>query len=180
MDNGLSVEVLVEADNEPVLSGLPADARGYLRHMAVLNVLVERDTQQVWDVLSDGWSYADWVVGTRRIRDVDARWPEQGSQIRYELGIGRWTIEDYTTVRLAEPRQRLELEAHAGRLGTARVSISLLPWGEDHTVVVVDEHPLTGPGARWHTLVMESLLRVRNRRMVYSLARVIREWPAHR
>ena len=27
--------------------------------------------QDVFDVLSDGWSYATWVVGAARIRDVD-------------------------------------------------------------------------------------------------------------
>jgi hypothetical protein len=51
-------------------------------------------------------------------------------------------------VRLVEPCRLLELEAHAGRLGSARVSIELLDWGEGRTVVILDEHPLTGPGAR--------------------------------
>lgn len=139
-----------------------------------MNVLVDRDPRRVWDVLSDGWSYAEWVVGTRRIRDVDPDWPAQGSQIHYTVGVGRWTIEDVTTVRLVEPKRRLELEARAGRLGTARVSIVLLPWGEDRTLVVLDEHPLTGPGARWHSLPLEVFLRFRNQRMVRLLARVIR------
>lgn len=149
--------------------------QGYSGHVAVLNVLVDRDPQQVWDVLSDGWSYAEWVVGTQRIRDVDPDWPAQGSQLHYTVGFGRWTIEDITTVRLVEPKRRLELEANAGRLGTARVSIALLPWGEDHTVVILDEHPLAGPGARWHSMLVEVLLRFRNQRMVHSLARVVRE-----
>ncbi|WP_037055570.1 SRPBCC family protein [Pseudonocardia asaccharolytica] len=143
--------------------------------MAVLNVLIDRDPQQVWDVLSDGSAYADWVVGTRHIEDVDPHWPELGSQIRYALGFGRWTIEDVTTVRLVEPGRRLELEAYAGRLGSARISIALLPWGEERTLVIVDEHPLTGPGALWHTLLVDVLLRFRNQRMVRSLARLVHE-----
>jgi hypothetical protein len=141
--------------------------------MAVLNVLVDRDPKQVWSVLSDGWAYAEWVVGTRHIRDVDPDWPAQGTRIHYTVGIGRWTVEDVTTVRLADPERRLELEANAGRLGSARVSIELLPWGEDHTVVIVDEHPLTGPGARWHSPPVELLLNFRNRRMVRLLARLV-------
>ena len=34
--------------------------------------------RQVFDVLRDGRSYGDWVVGTRTIRDVDAGWPAEG------------------------------------------------------------------------------------------------------
>ena len=143
--------------------------------MTVLNVLVDRSPGEVWDVLSDGRAYAEWVMGTRHVRDVDPDWPALGSKIHYTLGIGRWTFDDITTVRLAEPGQRLELEAHAGRLGTARVSIVLLPWGERQTVLILDEHPLSGPGARWHSMLVEALLRLRNGRMLRSLARVVHE-----
>ena len=141
--------------------------------MAVLNVLVDRDPALVWEVLSDGWAYADWVAGTRRVKDVDPRWPGRDSQIRYVLGAGPFTLEDVTTVRLVEPPHRLELEAHAGKLGSARISISLLPWGGDRTVVVLDEHPLTGPGGWWHTAAVDAALRFRNQRMVRRLAETV-------
>jgi uncharacterized protein YndB with AHSA1/START domain len=112
--------------------------------VAVLNVLIDRDPKQVWDVLSDGWAYAEWVVGTKDIREVDRDWPAEGSQIHYTVGFGAWTVEDVTTVRLVETGRRLELEANAGWVGSARVSISLLPWGTGQTLVIIDEHPLTG------------------------------------
>jgi uncharacterized protein YndB with AHSA1/START domain len=143
--------------------------------MAVLNVLIEHSPEQVWQVLSDGWAYAEWVAGTRNIRDVDEGWPEPGTRIHYTLGIGRWTLDDVTTVRVMEPGRRLELEAHARRLGSARVSIELLGWGRDRTIVIIDEHPLTGPGARWHSVPLDAALRLRNRRMMRSLARVVDE-----
>jgi uncharacterized protein YndB with AHSA1/START domain len=143
--------------------------------MAVLNVLIEHSPEQVWQVLSDGWAYAEWVAGTRNIRDVDDRWPEPGTRIHYTAGAGPWTLDDVTTVRVMEPGRRLELEAHARRLGSARVSIELLDWGEGRTVVIIDEHPLTGPGARWHSVPLDAALRLRNRRMMRSLARVVRE-----
>ena len=143
--------------------------------MAVLNVLIERSPEQVWQVLSDGWAYAEWVAGTRHVRDVDARWPEPGTMIHHSSGVGRWTIDDVTTVRLVEPRRRLELEAYAGRLGSARISLQLLAWGQGRTVVIIDEHPLTGPGARWHSMPLEAALRWRNRRSMRSLARVVSE-----
>jgi uncharacterized protein YndB with AHSA1/START domain len=143
--------------------------------MAVLNVLVDRSPREVWDVLSDGRAYAEWVMGTGHIRAVDPDWPGRGSKIHYAFGTGRWTFEDVTTVRLVEPEQRLELEVHAGRLGTARVSIVLLSWGESQTVVILDEHPLSGAGARWHSIVVEAVLRLRNERMLRTLARVVQE-----
>jgi uncharacterized protein YndB with AHSA1/START domain len=143
--------------------------------MAVLNVLIEHGPEQVWRVLSDGWAYAEWVAGTRNIREVDQGWPEPGTRIHYTVGVGRWTLDDVTTVRVMEPGRRLELEAHARRLGSARVSIELLDWGRDRTVVIIDEHPLTGPGARWHSVPLDAALRLRNRRMMRSLARVVDE-----
>jgi len=144
--------------------------------MTVQNVLIDRDPRQVWQVLSDGRSYADWVAGAQRIRDVDESWPEPGSSLHYTFGAGGLTLDDVTTVRLMEPGRRLELEAHAGRLGSARVSIELLPWGQGRTVVIMDEHPLTGPGARWHSMPLEAALRIRNRRMMRSLADVVHRY----
>ncbi|HVV20407.1 MAG TPA: SRPBCC family protein [Pseudonocardiaceae bacterium] len=141
--------------------------------MAVLNVLVDRRPEHVWDVLSDGGAYAEWVVGTRRIRRVDDHWPEEGSQIHFTVQLGPVSIDDVTTVRLVEPGHRLELEAAAGWLGTARVSIALLPWGGSQTLVILDEHPLTGPGARWHSVALDALLRLRNQRMVRGLADLV-------
>jgi len=140
----------------------------------VLNVLIDRDARQVWEVLSEGRAYAEWVAGTQRIRDVDARWPEPGARIHYSVGVGPLTLDDVTTVRLMEPGRRLELEAQAGPLGSARISIELLPWGEDRTVVIMDEHPLTGPSARWHSAPLDAALRLRNRRMMRSLAEAVR------
>src|SRR5271166_5387888 len=141
--------------------------------MAVLNVLVDRGPADVWDVLADGSAYGEWVMGARQTSDIDPRWPEVGSALRYTARFGPLTYEDVTTVRLVDPGRHLELEAHAGRLGTARISIELLPWGEDRTVVIMDEHPLTGPGARWHSVAVEALLRFRNERMLRTLARIV-------
>jgi uncharacterized protein YndB with AHSA1/START domain len=140
--------------------------------MAVLNVLIERSVEQVWSVLADGWSYSSWVVGTQKIREVDDNWPEEGSRLHYAVGISRLSVDDTTTVRIMEPRQRLELEARAGRAGTARISIQVLPWGE-HAVVIIDEHPLRGPGARWHSLVVDGVLRFRNKQMLRNLDQVV-------
>jgi hypothetical protein len=140
--------------------------------MAVVNVLVRRAPEQVWDVLSDGWSYADWVVGTREIRSVDDHWPALGSAIDYTVGLGPLHLTGRTIVRSVEPGRELGLEADARSIGTARIVIRLHPWGDD-TVVVLDEHPLRGPGYRLHNAFSDAVLLLRGRPMVKNLARLV-------
>ena len=43
--------------------------------MATVTRAMRCPPQAVLDVLSDGWTYATWVVGTSRLRSVDARLP---------------------------------------------------------------------------------------------------------
>ena len=47
------------------------------------SLTVERDIaatrQRVWDVIADGWTYSQWVVGNSRMRAVDPHWPAAGS-----------------------------------------------------------------------------------------------------
>jgi hypothetical protein len=140
--------------------------------VSVTNVLIERAPEEVWAVLADGHSYAEWVVGTKHIHDADEHWPAVGSAIRFTAGVGPLHISDVTIVRRVQPERELELEARARWLGTARISFDLRPWGEN-TLVIIDEHPLSGPGARWHNTVADVVLRFRNRRMVRSLAAAV-------
>lgn len=140
--------------------------------MASLNVLIQRSPGQVWDVLADGHAYAEWVVGTKEIRAVDGDWPALGSAIHYTVGVGPFTYDGTTTVRRLEPGHTLGLEADGGVLGTARIHIELLDWG-DETVLIFDEHPLRGAGYRWHNTVADAVLLLRGRPMVQKLARVV-------
>ena len=137
--------------------------------MTVLSVLIERPPEQVWALLADGHSYAEWVVGTKEICEVDRDWPRVGSSIAFTVGAGPLTFSDRTTVRLVEPERHLELEARAKWLGTARIAFDIRPWGE-HTLVTIDEHPLRGPSARLHNALFEVALRLRNRLMLRRLA----------
>src|SRR5213078_1040518 len=74
--------------------------------MALRNVLVDAAPQDVWELLSDGRSYAEWVVGTTHIRDVDPQWPAVGSRLAYEARMGPWRVKDESIVRVCEPPQR--------------------------------------------------------------------------
>lgn len=140
--------------------------------MAIVNVLVRRSPEQVWEVLADGFAYSQWVVGTQQIRSVDEGWPAVGTSIHYTLGLGPVSFRGRTTSRVMEEGHKLGLEADASWLGTARIMIELLPWGED-TVVLLDEHPLRGPGYRLHNTFSDALLLLRGRPMVQHLARLV-------
>ena len=80
-------------------------------------------------------------------RPLDDRWPAEGSAIRYTAGAGPLRFSGRTVVRRCEPGKLLELEAQSRPLGSARIAIDVRPWGEN-TLVIIDEHPLTGPGGR--------------------------------
>lgn len=143
--------------------------------MAVRQVLVNADLDTVWSVLADGQAYPRWVVETQEIRAEDASWPEVGSSIYFTAGLGPFVLKGDTTVRVLEWGRRLELEAHALPYGTARVAIQTIPWTDRTTVVILDEHPLRGTGARLHNRFVDSLLHLRTRRMLSNLARVAEE-----
>jgi hypothetical protein len=140
--------------------------------MAVRNALVRAGPPAVWAVLADGYSYDQWVVGTKAVRSVDPGWPQEGTSLHYTVGLGRLRLDDRTTVRLAEPGKSLELEALARPVGSVRISIQILPWGED-SVVVVDEHPLRGPSWALENPIAELAMTLRNRAMLHRLVRVV-------
>jgi uncharacterized protein YndB with AHSA1/START domain len=140
--------------------------------MAVHHQLICKPPATVWSVLSDRDRYSDWVVGTDDSRPAYGDWPEVGAALEYTVRVGPWTMHGRTIVRHCEPPRTLELEAESGRLGTARIAIDIRPWGED-TLVVLDEHPLRGPGGTFHNAALDAVLLVRHRRMLSRLADVV-------
>ncbi|MCP3819715.1 SRPBCC family protein [Streptomyces sp. A3M-1-3] len=145
--------------------------------MAVRHQLIKRPPAVVWSVLEDGSRYADWVVGTSDSRPVDGNWPEVGAKIEYDVRLGPWTVSGHTVVRRHEPPEWLELEICSGPLGTARIAIDIRPWGPD-TLVIVDEHPLQGPGGLLHNAAVDALLQARHRSMLGRLAEVVEKAPS--
>ncbi|MFD8565326.1 SRPBCC family protein [Streptomyces sp. NPDC059639] len=126
---------------------------------------------EVWRLLSDGHRYGEWVTGNQQVLAVDPDWPAVGAALRFRVGIGPLTTDDTSIVRICEPEHRLELEAKADPFGAARVAMKLIPWGE-HTLFVLDWHPLRGPGTRMHGLPVDYLVKVRNGMMLTKLARI--------
>ncbi|WP_202879780.1 SDR family NAD(P)-dependent oxidoreductase [Ornithinimicrobium pratense] len=107
---------------------------------------VEAPSQAVWDVLADGWSYATWVVGASRVRDVDVTWPAQGAQVHHSFGLWPALINDATTVERSVEPSLLVLTARGWPLGEARVVISITPRGERACTVKIAEDASRGPG----------------------------------
>jgi hypothetical protein len=139
--------------------------------VAVRHRLIKVSPQTVWGVLADGGRYAEWVVGTSASEPVRGQWPLVGSAIGYEVRLGPLRLTNETVVRQCEEGSKLGLEARAGALGTARIALELLPWGE-HCLVIVDEHPLQGASGRLHNVGVEALIQLRHRAMLARLARV--------
>lgn len=124
--------------------------------------------QRVFDVLRDPGCYRHWVIGTTEIRAVEGEWPQAGSSLHYTVGWWPLRMQDRTTVREYDEDRRLRMEAHARHWGTAEVAIEVFAEG-DGCRVVLDEHPVSGIGARLHSPLSEAVLRVRNVRMMRHL-----------
>lgn len=140
--------------------------------MAVYNHLIRRPPEEVWAVLADRDRYSEWVVGTSDSRPAHGEWPEVGAALEYTVRIGPWDLHGRTVVRRCEAPRILELEAESGPLGSARIALEVRPWGE-HTLVIVDEHPLRGIGGTLHNTLLDALLAVRHRSMLGRLADVV-------
>ncbi|MDX6361760.1 MAG: hypothetical protein QOC85_763 [Streptomyces sp.] len=139
--------------------------------MAARHQLIKTPPHRVWSVLADPTCYSRWVVGTASTRPSEGQWPEVGSSLSFDVRLGPWTVSNETVVRRCEAPSELELEAHSGPLGTARIAIEVRPWGED-TLVIVDEHPLRGAGGTLHNALFEVLFQLRHRAMLGRLAKL--------
>jgi uncharacterized protein YndB with AHSA1/START domain len=125
--------------------------------------------EQVWEVLADAQSYADWVVGTEAIRDADATWPAPGSKLHHRVGWGPLKLNDHTEVLESAPPNRLVLQANARPLGSARVTMEVVPEGRGARVTMLE-----GPGDAisrlLHNPLFDALVARRN---VESLRRLV-------
>src|SRR3954470_19996366 len=104
---------------------------GYAHFVALTKTTVQASPERVFAILSDGWWYSDWVVGTAHIRDVDPTWPAVGSRLHHKAGPWPLSLEDTSTVLEVEPNRRLRLRAGLWPLGEAVVDLRLEPLGED-------------------------------------------------
>jgi hypothetical protein len=139
--------------------------------MATNTRVVEATPDQVWGVLSDGWTYPLWVVGASRMRDVDENWPEVGSQLHHSAGVWPLLVDDSTEVLECRVGTMLRLRARAWPAGEAEVVLRLRPHGGG-TEVVIEEGAVSGPATLLPGLVEDPLLTWRNTETLRRLAYV--------
>lgn len=130
---------------------------------------VHASPERVFAVLSNGWSYSDWVVGTSHIREVDPHWPQLGARLHHKAGPWPVSLWDSSRVLAMEESRRLCLNARLWPLGEAVVDIRLAASGENATRVTLQEDFEQGP-LRWVQNKMNDL--ILHKRNVESLRRL--------
>jgi uncharacterized protein YndB with AHSA1/START domain len=129
--------------------------------VAVNEIEIAASPETVFDLLADGHSYAEWVVGAKEIRAADPGFPEPGTRFHHSIGVGPLTIKDSTRVVELERPSRLVLEAHLGLLGGMLITLDLRERGGG-THVLMTESASAGIPARLLHRLGDVVLRGRN------------------
>jgi Activator of Hsp90 ATPase homolog 1-like protein len=140
--------------------------------MAQNDIIARARPDAVWDTLMTAGAYEHWVVGCKRIRGVDASWPQPGSAFHHSVGFGPITIRDKTQVEVFEPPTRLVLLAHAWPAGQARVEVLLRPV-QEHTAITMTEQPVSGPAALLSSSALDLATHLRNDVALHRLRRLV-------
>ncbi len=147
---------------------------GYHAAMSTTTRDIDATPEQVFAVLCDGWTYASWVVGASRIREVDADWPAVGSQLHHSVGVWPVLIHDSTEVEDVSRPRMLQLQARAWPSGVGRIRLDIEPYG-DGCRVVMSENIVAGPARFLPAPVENAWLNWRNteclRRLSYLAER---------
>lgn len=131
-------------------------------------MLMDCSPEDVFDVLADGWSFATWVVGAARIRDVDADWPAPESSIHHSVGAWPALLDDTTTVREVDRPHSLLLKVRAWPAGEGSVRVTCTPQASG-TLVTMAEEATDGPTRFIPKPVRDALLHPRNRESLRRL-----------
>jgi uncharacterized protein YndB with AHSA1/START domain len=138
------------------------------------SLTVKRETsasrQRVWDVLADGWTYSQWVVGNSRMRAVEPNWPAPGSTIYHSIGIWPALLDDSTEVVASEPTRELVLLANGRPFGRARVTLRLFDLADGGCRIEMAEVPVSPPLSLLPDRVSLAAAFPRNRECTWRLA----------
>lgn len=133
----------------------------------------DRDT--VFDIILDPYNFPKWVVGAKRIRDVDPDWPRIGSAFYHASGAGGdVTIKDKTELITMERPQSLVLQAYLRPLGIVRIRIYLdLGREQGTTRLTMLEAPAPGTRMRPFSKLLDPMLKVRNNKSLRCLRKLV-------
>jgi uncharacterized protein YndB with AHSA1/START domain len=130
----------------------------------------------VFQILADGWTYSQWVVGTSHMRAVDPNWPAKGSRLHHATGVWPLVVRDETVVEAVVDNECLDLTARGWPFGQAEITLTLTPDGSG-TRVEMREVPMGPAGMLLRNPLGERLVRRRNDETLQRL-RALVERPA--
>jgi polyketide cyclase/dehydrase/lipid transport protein len=137
--------------------------------MTETTCLIHASAADVFTILTDGWTYAAWVVGASRVRDVDEGWPQPGHSIHHSVGIWPLVLNDTTTVAQYEPNRFLQLKVRAWPTGAGIVEFVLTDRDGDCDLLM-RERAVSGPLALVPHPLVDPVLRLRNHETLRRLA----------
>ncbi len=126
--------------------------------------------EQLFEILADGWTYGQWVVGAARIREVDEGWPAVGTHVHHSVGVWPLLLSDTTEVEQVDAPHQIQLKVRAWPTGEGRVTIHVRAAGAG-CEVVMEEEAVSGPATLMPKPAQDLILHPRNveslRRLAY-------------
>ena len=136
--------------------------------MATVTTHVNAAPEAVFAVLSDGWVYAQWVVGSSHVRAVDSGWPAAGTKLHHAVGAWPLIVRDHTQVQEVELNHRMLMTARGWPFGEAEVEL-VVEGERDGTRFTIREEATGGAGRLMRNSLGDKLI---HRRNVESAARL--------
>jgi uncharacterized protein YndB with AHSA1/START domain len=130
---------------------------------------INASVDAVWQVLANGETYDEWVVGADRIRSVESGWPAVGTKLHHTVKAGPAMSKDDTVVLESEPLRHLKLRGRARPYGVAEITVDLRAIGST-TDVSIKERVVSGPGALMPNALQDVALKARNAKTLKNLA----------
>jgi uncharacterized protein YndB with AHSA1/START domain len=140
--------------------------------VSTVSIEVSAPRERVFAVLGNAHRYADWVVGTRTVRDADESFPARGSRFGARVAVGPVNDDAVTTVLECDEPRRLVLRTRTRRLGAAQIALELEERGAE-TVVTLREHAVGNQLVRLAQSLGDPLLAGRNRRSLQKLKELV-------
>lgn len=139
--------------------------------MAHTERVVHAPPEVVFAVLTDPRAYQRFVVGTKKIRSFDARWPETGTALHHTVGVGPLALSDKTEAVGSDPPHHLVARPHIRPFVVTESRFALEDRGGD-TLVHLDEYAISGHLAPVWPGPLDALMGLRNRLSLRRLARL--------
>jgi Polyketide cyclase / dehydrase and lipid transport len=140
--------------------------------MARNEIVVGVAPDEMFALLLDPDAYPKWVVGTRRIREVDTDWPRPGARFHHSVGVGPLSTRDSTRILASRPPFALDLEVRFRPLGVAHVSLRVSDAGARRCRIALDEEPTAGPAHGLRGRAWDAVVHARNALSLWRLRRL--------